>query len=505
MKKNVVIFHTDQQRYDSLGCNGNEEAKTPHIDALAEVGTRFTRHITANPTCMPSRASLFTGLYVPGHGVTSNGIPLWRREVYKSDALGQNFFGVKIEEKVPTLADRLLEEGYATSLFGKLHLEPHLSDGDQPFYENYKTWEKEDTVLLNQGFYGFETKKMVLGHGEAPCGYNRGHYGRWLNENHPDMVAITEPGGDAKTSLPGERDDIYLSKLPSKYHNTTWLAQEACQYIENKENHEKPMFMFVGFPDPHHPFTPPEDISGPFMTMDLPDFADKSEMKGDKPSAIKRAIDQRSASKSDCLQAYKNTMASIYLIDQAVGRVINTLKEQGLYDDTIIIFTSDHGDYLGDLDMLAKSDLPFKNLTHVPFILKGTKDMSLPPVMNLPMSNVDVFPTLLSLLGIESDQRLQGVDIFDPNSIDNTPMVTCFGITGDERNITLFDQNYRYSYYLDTKEEELYDHRTDEKELHNLAMDPDVATKELCSSLKGKLFAKHVDCDLGVYNHYALW
>lgn len=508
MKNNVIIFHTDQQRYDSLGCNGNKDAKTPNIDALSKDGCRFTRHISANPTCMPSRASLLTGLYVPGHGVSSNGIPLWRSGKISQcldDDMSMDMYGVKVRDKIPTLADILGESGYRTSLFGKLHLQPHLADEEYGFYESNSVWTREEVVEHNENFYGFQEKEIILGHGEELCGYNRGHYARWLHKNYPELVNLTNEGDNVKKINNGERPDIYLSKLPSECHNSVWLANEVCQYLDETQEDDKPMFMFVGFPDPHHPFTPPEDISKPFNDIQKPDFASTKDIVGEKTSACKRAMDKRRASKEDCAKAYQHTMASIYLIDKAIGQIINHLKTNGIYDDTIIIFTSDHGDYLGDFDMLTKSDLPFKNLIHVPFILKGTKEMELPKEVHTPMSNADVVPTVLKMLGIKPDDYIQGVDIFDELSKNNTPMVTCYGIAGDERNISILDNTYRYTYYLESKEEELYDHLMDPKELNNLVKDKSSDVESICRELKQKLFEKHIQCELGIFNHYSLW
>lgn len=508
MKKNIIILHTDQQRYDSLKCNGNKYAKTDNIDALAADGSRFTRHISANPTCSPSRASLLTGLHTPGHGLVSNGMALWRRDgegKVIDNTISQRVFGINVEDKVPTLADILGDQGYKTALFGKLHLEPHLADKSYEFYENYGTWNEEEAKDRKLPFYGFQTHKIILGHGEQPCGYNRGHYGRWLHKHHSEIVKLVTPGENMKTSLPGDRDDIYLSEIPSKFHNTMWLADEVCNYIEEHESDVEPIFMFVGFPDPHHPFTPPKDSLGDFMDIPTPDFASKEDIVGEKCDASKKAMDMRSASKKDCELAYKYTMASVHLIDEAIGKIIKQLKDKDMYDDTIIVFTSDHGDYLGDFDMLAKSDLPFLNLVHLPFIIKGTKDQDLPKEVNTPMSNVDVVPTLLNMVGAQGNDYIQGVDIYDENNSNNKPMVTCFGLTCDERNISILNDEYRYTYYLDTKEEELYNHMKDPKELNNLVNDPFVDVKDLCADMKQELLAKHVDCHIGVYNHYSMW
>ena len=169
--------------------------------------------------------------------------------------------GIKIEDKIPTLADMLLENGYSTSLFGKLHLSPHGSDKVYGYAESNDLWNQENPIDESKKFYGFQTKKMIMGHGEAPCAYNGGHYGRWLAEKYPDIKELLN---NKEKIQPGSIDDIYLSRIPSKYHNSMWLADEVVNYLEETKNSDKPEFMFVGFPDPHHPFTPPEDIANEF-------------------------------------------------------------------------------------------------------------------------------------------------------------------------------------------------------------------------------------------------
>lgn len=509
MKKNIIILHTDQQRFDSLGCNGNEHARTENIDALAQDGINFSRHIVTNPACMPSRASLMTGLYVPGHGVSSNGIPLWRRDngcPDENNSISKRLFGVDVKDRIPTMADIFAENGYDTALFGKLHLQPHLADRSYGFYESYSSWTDEEIVTKDEPFYGFKTRKIILGHGEAPCGYNRGHYGRWLLENHPDIAAKTKPGPDVNTKEGSIRDDIYLSELPAELHNTTWLAEEACTYLEEQRDKDEPTFMFVGFPDPHHPFTPPKEISKEFEDTPLPEFTRREDIVGKKPKAVMDTINNFSADRESLALAYRYTAASVHLIDQAVGKIISKLKEMGTYDDTIIIFTSDHGDFLGDLDMICKYDVAFNNLLNVPFILKPAENgVDLPKEVDTPMSNADVLPTLMSMVGIERQSHIQGVDIFKEGSEENKVMVTAYTAREPNRNISIYDKRYRYTYYLDTAEEELYDHISDKRELHNLAVIDSPQIKAICNHMKSELFRKHIESDLGIFNHYGLW
>ena len=511
MKQNIIIFHTDQQRFDSLGCNGNQYARTTNIDALAAEGCNFTRHISTNPACMPSRASLMTGLYVPGHGVSSNGIPLWRRDngcEDKNNQISQRLFGVNVKDRIPTIADMLSGKGYDTALFGKIHLEPHLADPSYDFYESYSAWEQENILDDKKPYYGFKTKKIILGHGEQPCGYNRGHYGRWLNENHPEWVKKVTPGEDINTKEGSIADDIYVSELPAKLHNTMWLADEVCEFLEGKQakDSDEPNFIFVGYPDPHHPFTPPKEIADEFSDIPLPDFTKKSDIQGKKPKAVMQAIENFNADPVDLANAYRHTAASIKLIDNSIGQIVDKLKELNIYDDTLIIFTSDHGDFMGDLDMICKYDMAFNNLLHLPFIVKPSANMkALPKTCQTPMSNADVLPTIFNFIGEEVETHVQGINIFGENAENNTPMVTCYTAREANRNIAIYDEKYRYSYYLDTHEEELYDHDSDPKELINLADIGDENHKEICKKLKDLLFKKHIDTHIGIFNHYGLW
>jgi len=342
---------------------------------------------------------------------------------------------------------------------------------------------------------------MILGHGEAPCGYNRGHYGRWLRREHPEMLDLVNAGSDANTRTKTSRGDIFISKLPSEVHNSMWLADRTCDYLEGHHGDDKPIFMFVGFPDPHHPFSAPEDVAIDFMDMPLPDFADKEAMIGRRATPAMEAMDKASATDDEVAMAYRLTMASIHLIERAVGQITDKLKALGIYDDSVILYTSDHGDYLGDCNMLCKGNVAHNNLVHVPFILKGT-DESLPKTYRKPMSNVDVLPTVFDMIGVTPPEYVQGVNIFTKAS---RPMVTCGSVKHSERNLSLYDETYRYTYYPELGEEELYNHWEDPNELNNLAWHGDDQTKAICAGFKAEVLEKHVASDLGIFGHYGLW
>lgn len=508
MKRNIIIFHTDQQRYDSLHCNGNEYARTPNIDNLAADGCRFTRHISANPVCMPSRASLFTGQYVPGHGVSSNGIPLWDRDrgcKDKNDFISEKVFGTPVAKKVPTLALILSDNGYETASFGKLHFTPSLADKEYHFYESYSVWEDEETEHRNKPYYGFKTCLTTLGHGEAPCGYNHGHYGRWLHREHPEIIEKLQKKSDVNTKVGSIIDNIYKSVVPSELHNSTWIANEACKFLDSNSQNEAPLFMFLGFPDPHHPMCPPADIAEQFEDLPLHEFADINKIKGTKPECFYEYRDKCSATDEEVTKGYRYTQASIFLADKAVGKVIDKIKKMGIYDDTTIIFTSDHGDFMGDYNMICKRDIATYNLVHIPFIIKPAKGEEFPKVCDTPMSNTDVLPTLLSINGIKIPEYVQGIDIRSPKAKDNTPMCTCCTVSGVNRSLSLYDDKYRYSYYVNTGEEELYNNIEDPFEYENLISTNPKKYRKMCDEYKAKLFKKHLESETGVYHHYGLW
>lgn len=505
----MIILHTDQQRYDSLGCSGNPLARTPHIDALASDGAAFSRHIAANPVCMPSRASLLTGLYVPGHRVTNNGIPLWRRTTGRTGneqhQAVEDLIGSRVRGHVPTLADRLTDAGYYTSLMGKLHLEPHLADDRFEFTEAYNSWKNPEMEYWKGPYYGFQKVQLILGHGEAPCGYNRGHYGRWLLKNHPEAEEMVKPRQDADTMSSSDRGDIYLSKLPSELHHSLWLADEACKEIDAAADRDEPMFLFVGFPDPHHPFTPPEDAAQDFLDLECPEFSVRDERCEQKPSIVQETLKRNRASERDIETAYRYTAASVTLIDKAVGQITERLKEKGMYEDTIIIFTSDHGDFLGDFEMLAKDNLPFNALVHVPFILKPAGPSDLPKQIGTPMSNTDVVPTLMAMLGLDIPEDIQGIDIFSDDAEQNHPLCHCYGHHESKKNLTVYDERYRYTFFPLTGEEELYDHQNDLKEENNLAFEPDETTKTILQEKRTEVLEQHACLETGIYNLYSLW
>jgi arylsulfatase A-like enzyme len=468
-KPNILVIHADQQRYDSLGCMGNPYVRTPNLDRLAAEGTLFTRHISSNTICMPSRASLFTGLYPPGHNVWTNGVPLNRREYAD---VNTGVVGEMVRPEPPTMADVFAGAGYDTLALGKLHLTPNLAP---PAYGFPETWARWDDGHLNDWhgpYYGFRHVEMTQGHGEQPC--HRGHYADWLQTEHPDAYrAVVEDAEGRDLPVPGLRD-LYPSPVPGELHNTTWLADRFCDYLDGRSTAGDPFFAFVGFPDPHHPFTPSHDVWALFEDAEVHEPFDPAG-EGARGTPVAHAgTDVSDLTMEERRMIIRATYAMVYQIDLAVGRMMEGLQRAGLWENTIVVFTSDHGDFLGDHGRLRKGYTPSDALLHLPFVLRAPgalRSGDLPERVDTPMSNVDVLPTLTSLAGMAAPDWIHGRDITAVvrEGCDHVALAYCSNGDPAVTNYTLYDDVYRFTLYPQRDHVELYDHRRDPGEVRNLA------------------------------------
>jgi arylsulfatase A-like enzyme len=467
---NVLIIHADQQRYDSLGCCGNNFAITPNIDRLARMGTVFDRHISANPVCMPSRASLLTGLYPPGHNVYTNGVALNRRDYLNVNDL----YGTDYVKEPVTMADMFADAGYHTASFGKLHLTPNVSPREYGYQECWELMEDGSLDDWHGPYYGFDYVDMTLGHGEQPC--HGGHYGAWLKKNHPDLYE-TVKDNEANGPKPIQGVPLYPSPVPADLHNTTWLANRFSAYLENERPKDKPFFTFIGFPDPHHPFNPSYDILDKFLDIEVKTPYDPDGKALENCPGLAKFAGGSVADLSDEQRKLiiRYTYAMVYQVDMAVGKILDALDNAGLTDDTIIIFTSDHGDFLCDHQKLYKGEVGSDALLHVPFILKPSKGMDLTERNNIPMSNCDVMPTLAALSGVEIPEGLHGVNIIEKMKNNETHYALAFCAKGEPEsvNYTVYDNSYRLTWYPQSNFIELFNHDNDPGEVVNIADVPE--------------------------------
>ncbi len=492
-RPNFILFITDQHRADFLGCYGHPILRTPHIDSIAAQGTAFDRFYVASPVCMPNRASLMTGRMPSVHGVRCNGIALSMNSV--------------------TFVELLRDAGYATALVGKSHLQnftgwppvarrpaarpgyrepsPELREAvrtglEQPVYEQEtpEFWTREHATVATP-FYGFDHVTLVRAHGDDAGG----DYDRWLNERDPKAKRLLGPSN----SLPHDYvcPQAYRTAVPEDLYATSFLGERAAAFLEAAE---EPFFLMVSFPDPHHPFNPP----GKYWNMYAPsDFAvPEAYSRNDwtPPQHVRAILEERDAGKAnlagmntiaissrEAQEARALTCGMITCIDDAIGRVLHALDRSGKRQDSVVIFTSDHGDHLGDHRLLLKGAEQYQSITRVPFIWSDPQAATLARRTNALASTIDIAATVLERALIEPFSGMQGRSVIPalaggkgrdcvfiqydhqaPNAASGVP----------PRVHTLIEDRYRLSVFDGTHWGELYDLADDPGEFENLWSDP---------------------------------
>ena len=480
---NFIFFITDQHRADWLGCSGHPIVKTPNIDSIASNGTQFDNFHVASPVCMPNRASLLTGRYPSQHGLRYNGCTL---------PLNAN-----------TFVDVLAGSGYKTATIGKSHIQPFLDATpigrslqktgpiSEAWKEDQRDYSQEEPghYLANgkyefkTPYYGYQHVDMVTNHGDL-CG---GHYLQWFRENAPNWKELQ----DRKNQLPHNYScpQSYRTPIPVEYYPTTYIKDRAIEYLKKTQSQEAPFFLFVSFPDPHHPFNPP----GKYWDMYSPsDFEPNLLYENHKnPTPPMQWMHQNWLSGGEPLtkqtatmierehikEAMALTAGMITMVDDAIGDVMAALKDTDKADNTVVCFNSDHGDYLGDFNMLLKGALPFKSITRVPFIWSDPRQKQQPHSKVL-ASTIDLSATILDRAGIDPYFGIKGKTLLDNMSKDQeirTELLIEYndggariGFESPARVRSLITGNYRFTFYLDQEWGELYDLKGDPDETQNL-------------------------------------
>ena len=474
---------TDQQRADSLGCTGNPVVKTPHIDALAARGAVFRNHFTPHQICSPSRSTLFSGLFARHHGLTRNGVAL--------------------PEDLPLITHDLKAAGYRTHGAGKFHFQPILAGPEHAMPDSNAFWELPESKGWKGPFYGFDTVDILIG--ESVSATEGGHYAEWLKETAPEAAALYLPE-NALEPQPADMDEVWKSAIPAELHYNSWITDRACSFLDDQDG-EEPFFLFVSYPDPHHPFSPP----APWCDMYDPDEVPAPAQAGDELSAMPSYIldgDREEASSSyvDFLrnpgppreqgfmqttkrfseaslrQAIAHTYGMVSMIDDCIGRLLAQLEAQGLTEDTLIIFSSDHGELLGDHGLIRKGPSPYKSLLHVPLIMAG------PGVAPGPRegitSHMDLRATLqehLDLPQSQSDGQSFQPMLPQPEAAGREALYAEYHprTRMDTYNQTLLTEEWRVTIYPENPEwGEMFHLATDPGEHVNLFFNPEFAAEK---------------------------
>ena len=434
MARNILFVTTDQQRFDSLGCNGGTIARTPVADALARDGINYQRAYNNNTVCMPARCTMLTGQYPRTHGVVANGIAL------PTDA--------------PSVAAHLKTAGYHTALVGKAHFEPAF-DMEGRWEENLR-WRRNDTGPWRGFDYSIQAAHVPSFQGRPVQ-----HYGRWLKAEHPEHLDSfcellnAAPGGD--TGAPETKHN----PIPTDWYHTDWTADRTIDWLDTVPA-DDPFFCWMSFPDPHHPWDPPESEMSRvnWRDLDLPPGHPGSpekirEVLGGKPAHWLGWYDgtfanaeggpmyffPASLTDDQVREINARTHVMVELLDEALGRVLAHLDAIGRLADTDIVFTTDHGEMQGDMGFIFKGPWHVDSLMRLPLIWKPAASAGIDAgVVTDPVGQVDLAPTFCAIAGVEPAPWMQGSRL---PTFDGEATTDSFGQTAvHERALTEWDSQF---------------------------------------------------------------
>lgn len=489
MKRNILLITSDQHHFACMGYN-NPLVKTPNLDRLAARGLIFDRAYCPNPTCTPTRASIITGMYPSQHGAFS--------------------LGTKLAEDVHVVGDDLKAAGYRTGLVGKAHFQPLRGTDEFPSLEAYPILQDLDFWRdFKDRFYGFDDVELARNHtDEAHVGQ---HYALWMEEkglkNWRDYFQC--PTGTQKAQQ-------HAWTLPEEYHYDAWIAERTNARLAEYKRNGQNFFLWSSYFDPHPSYLVPEpwasmynpeeivvpaitpgehDQNPPHFGMtqeQRPDFSVYQEKDGNGCHGFNSHLGKQASLAKDIAIYY----GMISMMDHYIGKTLDKLDALGLTEDTLVVFTTDHGHFLGQHGLCAKGAFHYEDMIKVPFIA------SLPGVVpqgvrtDAMLSLVDLAPTFLDMAGIPVPRSMTGksqravlegsVDgVRNHVIVENRHQPTKLHLK------TYVDSRYKLTVYYDQSYGELFDLESDPGEVHNLWADP--ASKEL----KAQLMLKYIHAELG--------
>ncbi|MGH7342207.1 MAG: sulfatase family protein, partial [Candidatus Rokuibacteriota bacterium] len=451
-RPNVLFVMTDQQRWDSVGANGNRLVKTPNFDRLAAGGVNFTHAFVQAPVCAPSRVSFFTGRYAHAHRNRVNYTPLDRSEVL--------------------LQARLKEAGYRTASVGKLHYTP--ATPEEARRTGFDDVELHDGVAFTDRF---------------------SDYVRWRQANDPQKDVPYR--SLAKDVVAGKNP--YRSAIAAEFTDTAWVGARARRHLRELAAAGRPFFLYASFWKPHAPFEVPEPYASMYdgVEFPLPDRTTEEDLNK-LPLPLRKLATRDGKGilemPRDRLQwMYRSYFGAISHVDAEVGSLLETLRELRLEQDTVVLFSSDHGDQLLEHGIMGKNCF-FEASVRVPFMISWPGRVK-PGRHDTLVEAVDLLPTLFELAGLPEPRQSQGRSlaplladvgrayvpreaVFSENVIPEVinsgrldlPFEKGRGVDGvrhpDAKMVRT--RRWKYAYYPDGYAE-LYDLETDPGERANLA------------------------------------
>ncbi len=428
--QNILFLFPDQMRADFLGCYGADFVETPHIDSLAAEGIRCERALSHAPVCVPARASLLTGRNALKNGVLDN-----NHWLHPED----HSYGIR------TWPELLSEAGYATAAVGKMHFYPF--DAAEGFQERRIAEDKRFIYLHDDYAEYLEQHGYRKYHGAEHAGYF-------------------------------EQKGAMISRIPAENQVDRWVAEQTIDYLRGADG-DRPFAVMSGFPGPHCPYDPPEEyldrVTADRLPSPIPPTAESDRYKPIMDAGFRRFWNQVDYSDLDETHIRKirhHYAALIAQIDDCVGTIIAALKDLGLYDNTMIIFTSDHGDFVGDYRLMGKQ-LFYESAIRVPLIIKPPGGRPEPQTWPAPVSLTDINATILDTAGVRYSKNDDSIALPYGNTVNSGSAQPAagrreylFGI--NMRGCMLVKDNWKLIRYSDGCRQ-LFDTDRDPLEQHNLA------------------------------------
>ncbi len=423
-RPNILLITTDQQRGDCLGLNGHPVLSTPNLDYLGQSGNNFTRAYTEVPSCIGARRTMLSGMRPVHHGMLG----------YHGD----------VEWDLPhSLPGELTRAGYQTQLVGKLHMFPYRKR------------------------YGFEHMLWSDHRGEK-----KSDYSDWLADNGATAIEARVAHG-----VSGNGWVARPFHLAEEFTHTNWCTREAVRFLDHRDP-SQPFFLWLSYFSPHAPYTPPQLYYDRYMEQESPEpYLGDWEPRFDAP--VRGLSPEASVGRVDDVTMHRlraGYLGLINHIDDQIGFLLRIMRswEQGLAGNTVIIFTSDHGDMLGDHHYFRKT-LPYEGSARVPFFVNTPSWMGLPQgrTFDQVVGLQDLMPTILDAAGAPIPDSVDGRSVL---SLIRQPETAWRDYlhgehTGPLGMQYLTDGKEKYIWYTQTGEEQLFDLVGDPNELHNQAAD----------------------------------
>lgn len=427
----IILIVSDQHRGDAMHCMGNNDILTPHMDALASDGTLFMNGYSSTPSSTPARAGLLTGLSPWHHGM-----------------LGYGRMSKQYAYEMPQM---LRDLNYYTFGIGKMH------------------WYPQKAL---HGFHG--TLIDESGRVESPDFIS--DYRLWFQMQAPGL-------NPDSTGIGWNAHGRRIYQLPEELHPTAWTGKMACEIIRNyQKGSGQPLFLKVSFARPHSPYDPPQRLADIYKDKEVP-APTVGEWCKDKSYATLQEVDKadKDAAYGNFGEEYaKNSRryyyANVTFVDEEIGKVVQALKEQGMYDNALICYISDHGDMLGDHHHWRKT-YPYEGSSHIPYIVKWPAKYQLPQgnKIEAPVELRDLLPTFLDVAGGTIPNGMDGKSLLallegrekEWRKYIDLEHATCY--SADNYWCALTDGKIKYIWRFHTGEEELFDLTADPHERKNVA------------------------------------